>query len=103
MRAPNADYQATRFAKQTDPAMRIDPSPATADKNVTRGLPPKNPEDNEQSLAKGGTVKRTGSIKAHKGEVVIRKAAVQKHGPKKMAAVNKGTAKITMPSKGKKR
>lgn len=84
-----------RFAPSTDPNIRIDPSPATADKNTLRGMPPANPADNEQSLAKGGKVKRTGPVKAHQGEHVIKRASAQKYGGRKMAAVNAGTAKVT--------
>lgn len=46
--------------------------------------------------------KEDGLIAVQKGEFVVRRAAVQKHGPKKMAAVNAGTARITVP-KGVKR
>lgn len=46
--------------------------------------------------------KEDGLIAVQKGEYVVRKAAAQKHGPKKMAAVNAGTARITVP-KGKRR
>lgn len=108
MKPPRQENALRRFAAQTDPNIRIDPSPATADRNVVRGLPPKNPEDNEQGLAKGGRVTRPiggkrgkddGLIAAQKGEFVVRKSSAQKYGPKKMAAVNRGTAKITAPKR----
>lgn len=51
------EYEARAFAARTDPNMRIDPSPATSDKNVVRGMPPKNPHDNEIGMRKGGKVK----------------------------------------------
>lgn len=104
------DYQARAFSGATDPTIRVDPSPATSDKNVVRGMPPKNPHDDEIGMRKGGKVTRVsgskrgkedGTIAVQKGEFVVRKAAVQKHGPAKMAAVNKGTARITVPKKGK--
>lgn len=97
MRPPKPGYRGTTFAGGTDPNIRIDPSPATADRNVVRGPAPKNPDDNEQGMRKGGKVRATGPVKVHKGEFVVRKAAAQKHGPAKMAAVNKGTARITVP------
>lgn len=84
-----------------DRYMEINPSPATKDKNELREmqrLRPR-PQSTEQSLAKGGKVKTTGAVKAHKGEHVIRKAAAQKYGTAKMAAINKGTAKVTAPKR----
>lgn len=96
-----------RQPKDTDRGMESDPGDLTEDRNVRSGwLPPRNVE----ALAKGGKVKRVagkpigkedGLIAVQKGEYVIRKAAVQKHGAKKMAAVNRGTAKITVPKRGK--
>ncbi len=68
---------------------------------MVRGPAPKNPADNEQGLAKGGKVKHTGSVKAHKGEHVIKKSSTAKYGPAKMAAVNRGTAKVTTKGKSK--
>ncbi|HXJ61863.1 MAG TPA: hypothetical protein VNU68_34930 [Verrucomicrobiae bacterium] len=61
--------------------------------------------------AKGGKVTKVagkpvgrddGLIAAQKGEHVIKRASAQKYGDRKMAAVNRGTAKVTMP-KGSKR
>ena len=56
MRPPKPGYRGSTFAGGTDPAIRVDPSPATADKNVVRGPAPKNPEDNEVGMRKGGRV-----------------------------------------------
>ena len=42
-----------------------------------------------------------GIIAAQRGEYVVRKAAARKYGPAKMAAVNKGTAKVTAKKSGK--
>lgn len=64
--------------------------------------------DDTQSFAKGGKVKKVagqprgkedGIIAVQKGEYVVRKAAARKYGPRKMAAVNAGTAKINVPKK----
>lgn len=95
MKPPRPDYSARSIARNTDPGIRIDPSPATADKNVVRGMAPKNPDDNEQGMLRGGKVKATGPVKVHKGETVIRQASSKRYGDKKMAAVNRGTAKVT--------
>ena len=57
MRPPRQDYRSPTFAGGTDRAMGVDPRPATADKNVVRGPAPKNPEDNEVGMRKGGKVK----------------------------------------------
>lgn len=111
-RAATSAYRSHAFAGSTDPDIRVDPSPATSDKNVVRGMAPKNPDDNEQGLAKGGTVKKVvggkrgkddGVIAAKRGEFVVRKEAAAKYGPAKMAAVNKGTAKITVPKAARKK
>lgn len=110
MKPPKSENALRRFSAETDRYMQIDPSPATTDKNVVRGLPPKNPHDNEQGLAKGGKVtrpvggkrgKEDGLVAVQKGEHVIKKSSARKYGDKKMAAVNKGTAKVT--TKGGKR
>lgn len=45
---------------------------------------------------KGGPVKKTGPANVHKGETVVKKSSTTKYGPAKMAAVNKGTAKVSM-------
>lgn len=99
MKQPRQENALRRFAPNTDPGIRIDPSPATTDRNVVRGMPPRNPEDNEQGMARGGKVKATGPVKVHKGEHVIKRASSQKYGDKKMTAVNKGTAKVTAPKR----
>jgi hypothetical protein len=101
MRSPNPGYRSRGFAGGADPGIRVDPSSASADKNVVRGPAPRNPDDNEQGMRKGGKVKATGPVKVHKGEQVIRKASAQKYGAKKMASVNKGTAKVTVPKRSK--
>ena len=44
---------------------------------------------------KGGKVKKTGAAKVHKGEQVVKRSSAQKYGAKKMAAVNRGTARIS--------
>lgn len=58
----------------------------------------------------GGKITRTtgpkigredGVIAAQKGEYVIKKASVRKYGPAKMAAVNSGRAKVTVPGKAR--
>ena len=59
-----------------------------------------NAPDEMGGYRKGGAVKKTGPAKVHKGEEVVKKSSAQKYGPAKMAAVNKGTAKVTV---GKKR
>ena len=60
-------------------------------------------------MAKGGKVKHVtgkpvgkddGMIPAKRGEYVVKKSSTTKYGPAKMAAVNKGTAKVT--TKGRK-
>lgn len=67
-------------------------------------------KDTPRDMAKGGKITRVagpkrgeedGLIAVQKGEFVVRKAAVQKHGDRKMAAVNNGTAKITVPKRSK--
>ena len=79
--------------------MAINPTPATRDANETRAMQ-RTPGATTVGFRKGGPVKATGKAKVHKGEVVVRKAAARKYGARKMAAVNKGTAKVTAP-KGK--
>lgn len=100
--------QGSAFARGADPSIRVNPSGASSDSNVIRGLAPKNPADNEQGLSRGGKVKSVsgkpvgkddGMIPAKRGEYVIKKTSTAKYGPAKMAAVNKGTAKVT--TKGK--
>lgn len=56
MRPPRENYRGGTFAGGTDRGMGVDPRPATADKNVVRGMAPKNPADNEIGLRKGGKV-----------------------------------------------
>lgn len=80
--------------------MEVDPSPATRDANEVRRMQ-RTPGATVTGFAKGGKVKATGPAKVHKGEQVIRKAAAKKYGDRKMAAVNKGTAKVTAPSRSK--
>ena len=41
-----------------------------------------------EGFKKGGKVKQTGKAKVHKGEYVIKKAAADKLGPKKLASLN---------------
>jgi hypothetical protein len=103
------NVQGRAFAGGTDPSIRVNPSGASADSNVVRGMAPKNPADNEQGLARGGKIKSVsgkpvgkddGMIPAKRGEYVVKKSSTAKYGPAKMAAVNKGTAKVT--AKGKK-
>lgn len=50
------DVQARTISRNADPSMRINPDGTSSDKNITRGLPPLNPADNEQGLARGGKV-----------------------------------------------
>jgi len=40
-----------------------------------------------------------GMIPAQRGEYVVKKSSTAKYGPAKMAAVNKGTAKVTVGKK----
>jgi hypothetical protein len=58
-----------------------------------------NAPDELGGYKRGGKVKKTGAAKVHKGEHVIKKKSAAKYGPAKMAAVNKGTARVT--AKGK--
>lgn len=75
----------------------INADPRSADRNnLSRMIQ----QDAPRQMAKGGKVTRTGAIVAHEGEHVVRKAAAVKYGDKKMAAVNKGMAKVT--AKGEK-
>jgi hypothetical protein len=103
-----SSYRTYPFAGGTDPNIRVDPRPATADKNVVNGPAPNNPDDSEQGLAKGGKVRKVvggkrgkddGLIAAKRGEFVVRKSSVTKYGAAKMAAVNAGTAKVTIPKR----
>lgn len=64
---------------------------------------------NRLGEARGGKVKHVtgkpvgrddGMIPAKRGEYVVKKSSTTKYGPAKMAAVNKGTAKVT--TKGRK-
>lgn len=69
MKPPRQSYRAPTFAGSTDRAMGVDPRPATKDANVVRGMAPKNPEDNEIGMHKGGKVKaimRPGKPKARR-------------------------------------
>lgn len=81
-------------------------APGTADTGEYGLWPVKGPKLTEVGLAKGGKITRTagpkvgkedGLIAVQKGEYVVRKDATQKYGPAKMAAVNKGTARIETP------
>lgn len=92
---PSPPYAGARTADN-----RVDPSPATGDKNEMREMFLRKPGD-EVGMRKGGKVKATGPVKVHKGEFVIRPEATRKQGAKKMAALNAGKAKIV--SKGGKR
>ncbi len=75
------------------------------------GFPPSALDDDEKKLynapnemggyRKGGMVKKTGPAKVHKGEEVVKKSSATKYGPAKMAAVNKGTARISTAKRGK--
>jgi hypothetical protein len=67
-----------------------------------------NAPDEKGGYQQGGKIKHTsgkpvgkddGMIPAKRGEYVVKKSSTAKYGPAKMAAVNKGTAKVT---KGKK-
>lgn len=93
-----------QIVRATDPSMRVNPDGATSDRNTVRGNAPKNPDDNQQGLARGGKIKSVsgkpvgkddGMIPAQRGEYVVKKSSTTKYGPAKMAAVNRGTAKIT--------
>lgn len=66
MKPPKEENALRRFAQSTDRGMQIDPSPAVKDSNTIRGMPPKNPYDNEQGLAKGGKVKKVTPIRKAK-------------------------------------
>lgn len=66
----------------------------------------------EMGKAKGGKITATagkkvgkddGMIPAKKGEYVVKKSSTSKYGDSKMAAVNRGTAKISAPARAKKR
>ena len=78
--------------------LAIDPSPATRDANEYRRIS-RTPGAQTEGFAKGGKVKATGKAKVHAGEHVIRKRAVRQYGDKKMAAVNQGKAKVTVPKR----
>jgi len=45
--------------------------------------------------------KDDGMIPAQRGEYVVKKSSTAKYGPAKMAAVNKGTARISTTKRGK--
>lgn len=86
--------------------MAVNPSPATRDDNEMKRIPAKGSIANVPEMAKGGRVikvagkkrgKDDGLVAVQKGEHVIRKAAAQKYGAAKMAAVNKGAARVEMP------
>jgi hypothetical protein len=66
----------------------------------------------DMGKAKGGKITATagkkvgkddGVIPAKKGEYVVKKSSTSKYGDNKMAAVNRGTAKISAPARAKKR
>lgn len=99
MKPPREGNTLRSIARNTDRQMQIDPSPAVKDQNTLHGLPPKNPHDDEQGLRRGGKVKHTGPVKAHKGEQVVKRASAEQYGDRKMAAVNRGTAKVTAPKR----
>lgn len=112
MKPPRRENALHTIAKGIDPQMQVDPSPAVRDYNTVRGLPPKNPADNEQGLAKGGKVRKVvgkakpgskdeGLVGAQKGEYMVRKAAAHMYGDRKMAAVNAGTARVSTSKKRK--
>lgn len=44
-----------------------------------------------EGFKKGGRVKKTGPAKVHKGEYVIKKAAADKIGPKKLSSLNQAS------------
>lgn len=92
MKTEKPQNELRRFARSTDSGIRIDPSSAVKDSNTLLGMPPRNPEDDQLEFRKGGKIKRTGSVKAHKGEQVVKRASAEKYGDKKMAAVNRGSA-----------
>ncbi len=88
--------QFTRSGAWYDTGMKQPPSLMSKDYQEMYDAP------NEMGgYRKGGKVKKTGRAKVHKGEQVIRKSSAQKYGPAKMAAVNKGSAKVTTRPKGK--
>lgn len=78
-----------------------------------RFMPPEiaeqfNAPDELGGYKKGGKIKRVagkpigkddGVIAAQKGEYVVRKAAAQKYGARKLGAVNRGTARISAGKK----
>ena len=70
---------------------------ATRDDNVRDGL---GPRPTQAGMKAGGKVKATGPVKVHKGEFVVRAAAAQKQGTRKMAALNAGKAKV-VPKSGR--
>ncbi len=92
------------------------PSPKYDDPTASdpRYMPPEiaeqfNAPDEKGGYKKGGPIKHTtgkpvgkddGMIPAQRGEFVVKKSSTMKYGPAKMAAVNRGTAKVT--ARGKK-
>lgn len=79
---------------RTRPA-RDDPEPMNTGARVPGTRDENEIDPTAPGYARGGKVKRTGPAIVHKGEQVVRKAAAKQYGPAKMAAVNKGTAKIS--------
>jgi hypothetical protein len=73
-----------------------------------------NDDDDDDDNAKGGLIRKVkgpkpkgskddGKITAQRGEFVMKKAAVQKHGVKALNALNAGKAKIVMAKPAPKR
>jgi hypothetical protein len=78
---------------------RFDDADKLASKYDNLKINPTPDDTNAPGYAKGGKVKKTGTAKVHKGEQVIKKAAAQKYGAKKLGAVNRGTARISAGKK----
>lgn len=92
-------------SRYTDPTMITDPSGNTLDTNEGRAF---FTGPSQIGMARGGKISRVagkpigkddGVIPVKRGEYVVKKASVRKYGGTKMAAVNRGTAKVTAGSK----
>jgi len=87
------DAYLARKRRERAAAMDKPPSQMTDDERRKFNAP-----DDLGGYRKGGPVKKTGPAQVHKGETVVKKSSATKYGPAKMAAVNKGTAKVTAPA-----
>lgn len=65
------------------------------DLDITRRLRQELSDKGLRGFKKGGKVQKTGKAKVHKGEYVVKASAAKKAGPKKLAQLNRGTAKVS--------